>query len=220
MPTASRPAPPPRRARTVLWALGLVVAACAPLPDPAAGPVKPLPNGGPKGMAPLSVPQLPGTGVRPSDEAAHAFAIGFLDALQPKSVAERREYCGYFYTRSDGAIAATPPRPGTFATCDMPAPDPRLGVFASYHTHGAFGPGYDNEVPSVTDLLSDFDFGIDGYVSTPGGRVWHVDFGSRTTRQVCGLRCVTADPRFRPVGEGAIRTSYGLPGLARRASGF
>lgn len=157
---------------------------------------------------------------RPSDAQAHAFARAFLDSIQQPSIADRVEYCGYFYVTGDGSLAATPPRRGTFATCDMPSPRPGSGIYASYHTHGAFGKDYDNEVPSVTDLLSDFDFGLDGYVSTPGGRVWHVDHGTRSTRQVCGRGCVFVDPGFVPVGERAIRASYTLPQLGQRAGGY
>jgi hypothetical protein len=98
----------------------------------------------------------------------------------------------------------------------MPAPDRSLGVFASYHTHGAFGSEYDNEVPSATDLLSDFDFGIDGYISTPGGRVWRVEHQTRSTRQLCGLGCVFVDPNWQPVDEGGVRTTYTVAGLQQR----
>ncbi len=189
------------------------ISACAPLPEPVP-PKSDVSNG--QGLtridtrpAPVAPPQD-----TPDDQAVHAFAKAFLDGLQPRSVAQRAEYCGYFYLDADGRMAGTPPRRGTFASCDMPGPFE--GVFASYHTHSAFDPDYDNEVPSETDLLSDFDFGIDGYVSTPGGRVWHVDHGTRTTAQICGLGCVYQDPGFRPVGEAGIRARFTLQQLARR----
>jgi hypothetical protein len=70
----------------------------------------------------------------------------------------------------------------------------------------------------VIDLTSDFDFGIDGYVSPPGGRVWLVDFQTRTTLQLCGLRCVTSDPGFLPQDEDKIRQSYSVQTLQRRSS--
>jgi hypothetical protein len=98
----------------------------------------------------------------------------------------------------------------------MPEPLAGQGIIASYHTHGAFAPGFDNEVPSEIDLTSDFDYGIDGYVSTPGGRVWLVDFQTKSTVQVCGLRCVTSDVGYRPVGESTIQTSYTLQALRNR----
>jgi hypothetical protein len=156
----------------------------------------------------------------PSGPVIDNFARNFLDTLQVRSIAERREHCGYFFIGSDGRLQASPPRPGTFAACDMPAPLAGQGIVASYHTHGAFGRQYDNEVPSVIDLTSDFDFGIDGYVSTPGGRVWLVDFQTRTTRQLCGLRCVTSDPGFVPQEEASIRQSYTVQTLQRRSSIF
>lgn len=152
----------------------------------------------------------------PSGAAVDQFAVAFLNTIQARSFASRAEYCGYFFIGSDGRLQATTPIRGTFASCEMPAPQVGQGIIASYHTHGAYALGYDNEVPSVVDLVSDFDFGIDGYVSTPGGRVWLVDFQTRSTRQLCGLGCVMVDPGFRPQGESGIQTRYTLQDLQRR----
>lgn len=156
----------------------------------------------------------------PSGLSVDNFARNFLNNVQVRSISERREYCGYFFIDRDGRLQGTPPRPGTFASCSMPAPQRGQGIIASYHTHGAYGRGFDNEVPSVVDLTSDFDFGIDGYVSTPGGRVWLVDFQTLSTRQLCGPRCVTSDPGFVPQNDAGIRSSYTLQTLQRRTSLF
>ena len=152
-----------------------------------------------------------------SDQAAvDAFAKTFLDSIQAQSIADRREYCGYFFRDASGAVKATQPRRGTFATCSMPVPTRGSGIFASYHTHGAFGRQYDNEVPSTTDLLSDFQLGLDGYISTPGGRIWRVSNETRTATQLCGLGCVTRDPGFVPRDEAGVRRVYTLGTLAQR----
>lgn len=156
----------------------------------------------------------------PSGPAVDAFARDYLNTLQARSFAGRREYCGYFFIDTAGRLQATPPRTGTFASCLMPEPRVGQGIIASYHTHGSFARQYDNEVPSVVDLESDFDYGIDGYVSTPGGRIWLVDFQTLSTRQVCGLRCVRSDPNFRPQNEASIRTSYTYRALQQRSRGF
>ncbi len=209
------------RLRLILLVLTTtLIASCGPVPAPNSPKGEPL-NGQSltridTGAQPASAPVASPLAFSPDDAAAYAFARAFLDGLQPRSIAARAEYCGYFFVGPDGQIAATPPRRGSFAACDMPAPRPGDAVFASYHTHSAFDPRYDNEVPSVTDLLSDFEFAIDGYVSTPGGRVWHVDFGSQSTEQICGLRCVYQDPGFRPLGESGIRARYTLPQLRQR----
>lgn len=156
----------------------------------------------------------------PSGPVVDNFAVNFLNSIQAQSIAERREYCGYIFIGADGFLQATTPRAGSFASCDMPAPRRGQGIIASYHTHGAYGRGYDNEVPSSIDLISDFDYGLDGYVSTPGGRVWLVDFQTLTTRQLCGLGCVVSDPGFRPQGEAGIRPVFTLPDLQRRSAQF
>lgn len=156
----------------------------------------------------------------PSRAAVDNFAAGFLVTLQARSFAGQREYCGYIFVDGAGRLQATPPRAGTFASCLMPEPRVGQGIIASYHTHGSYDRRYDNEVPSVVDLQSDFDYGIDGYVSTPGGRIWLVDFQTKSTRQICGLGCVAIDPNFRPQNDGDIRASYTLPALQRRSNGF
>lgn len=145
---------------------------------------------------------------------ADAFARDFLDSLQAQSFAERREWCGYFYLDASGTIAASPPIRGTLASCSQPAP-PSI-AFASYHTHGAFDLGYDNEVPSPEDLMSDFRFNLQGYVATPGGRVWRIDPVLQTAVLVCGPSCVAVDPQFLPIDEAGIRVSYSLPDLRAR----
>lgn len=150
----------------------------------------------------------------PSTAAANAFAVAFLNDLNLMSFRERREFCGYFLVDEDGTISATPPNRGELASCGSPYPGPT--AFATYHTHGAFDRGYDNEVPSDADLLSDFSLGFDGYVATPGGRVWHVEFDDRTARQVCGLGCIAMDPGFVPVDEAGIRQTYTLPQIRQR----
>jgi hypothetical protein len=147
----------------------------------------------------------------------NTFARNFLDSIQAQSIADRREYCGYFFRNAEGEVKATPPRRGTFASCSMPVPRRGDGIFASYHTHGAYGRQYDNEVPSTTDLLSDFQLGLDGYISTPGGRIWHVSSTTRDARQVCGLGCVTRDPGFVPRNEGNVRQRYTIVSLNQRA---
>lgn len=193
-------------------AVVLLLAACAAGPPqvpetgggPSPAPGAALPAGDPAtGATTTRLPSArPSLAVVPPPAAqADAFAVAFLDTLQARSFVGRREYCGYFLM-TGGAIGATPPIPGTLASCSQPPPPPN--AFASYHTHGAFDAAYDNEVPSPEDMLGDFAFGIDGYISTPGGRVWRVEVDERAALQVCGLGCVAVDPGFVPRNEAAI----------------
>lgn len=163
----------------------------------------------------VTTPVLQSSGP-PTQLQKDAFAVAFLDTIQAQSIAERREFCGFLFVDTNGIVRASPPVRGTFAACNMPAPTRRSGAFASYHTHGAYGPQFDNEVPSVTDLESDFRLGLDGYVSTPGGRVWRVNHLSRDTVQLCGLGCVTSDPDFVPRNESGVFARYSLVQLALR----
>ena len=190
------------RAAAITAALALSACAAPTLPVAPVPPTAPLP-GAPAVASTAAVLQpLQGLAVTaPPAAQADAFAVAFLDSIQAQSFAGQREYCGYFLMVG-GRIMATDPIPGTTASCTQPAPPPN--AFASYHTHGAFDAAYDNEVPSPEDMLGDFAFGIDGYISTPGGRVWRVEVDERAAIQVCGLGCVAVDRGFIPRNEASI----------------
>lgn len=125
------------------------------------------------------------------------FAVAHLDEVQRLSIRDGVEYCGLFGYDSSGKLAATPARRGERDGCE-PALEPEgFEVIASYHTHGAYALDADTEVPSVEDLLADFEEGIDGYIATPGGRIWLNLAEERRSFQLCGKGCVQADPAFR-----------------------
>ncbi len=81
-------------------------------------------------------------------------------------------------------------------------------ITASYHTHGAFSTSYYNEVPSVDDIEGDEAEGIDGWVATPGGRLWYIDTEDMVLSQICGIGCLPKDPRFIKGDMGHIAQSY------------
>lgn len=171
----------------IVWAVVLSVAACAP--------------------GRIRAPE--------PDADFTARAVGFLDGLQGPSFAEDREYCGYFGLDRDGNFAATPPVTGGEAFCEPLLPSD-LKVVASYHTHGAYGPEHDAEVPSPEDVDSDVAEGVFGYVSTPGGRVWLIDWRTGTATQVCGPFCVSSDPAYDPRQAGPVGRVYSRSNLAAR----
>ena len=144
-----------------------------------------------------------------------ARAVGFLDGLQDPSFELDREFCGYFGLDAAGSFVATPPIQGGEAFCEPVIPD-YMDVGASYHTHGAYGPEHDAEVPSPEDVDSDMAEGVFGYVSTPGGRVWLIDWRDGTARQVCGASCVTVDPDFDARQAGPVGQVYTRESLAIR----
>lgn len=141
------------------------------------------------------------------------FARDFLGRLQIRTVVENREYCGYFGRDPEGKIRATRPRRGKYDGCILDIPPVALKVFASYHSHASMDPDSYNEIPSRLDLRSDIDAGMDGYVSTPGGRLWFNDHRAKRTRQLCGIGCLPQDPSFRPGKFMKVRRSYSLDDL-------
>ena len=145
------------------------------------------------------------------------FAAAFFDKIQIKSIMENVEYCGYFGIDADGKIAATRAKRGLRDSCEPEEPPIDFDILASYHTHGAHSVDADIEVPSVEDMLADIDEGIDGYIATPGGRMWLNLIDEEVAYMLCGPGCVTADARFRECQAFLPEPDYTLRELEIRA---
>jgi uncharacterized protein DUF4329 len=146
------------------------------------------------------------------------FVKSFFDKLQPTSFAQGREYCGYFgFDRNDNFIATKPTRGGRDG-CLAAEPPEDMDIFASYHTHGSYDPDADSEVPSDVDMRADADENIDGYIATPGGRIWFIATENRPIRatMICGLNCTVSDSKFKRGDFPQIRKSYTLPQIRMR----
>lgn len=144
-----------------------------------------------------------------------AFAKTTLNAVQPQSHAKNREYCGYIGL-VDGALAATPARKGWRHSCTPKDPIRDMQIIASYHTHAGFDETVDSEVPSVDDMFADEEEGIDGFVATPGGRLWHINTRTMVTQQICGIGCLIKDQSFVPNIFGPIKIKYTIDDLIER----
>ena len=102
-----------------------------------------------------------------------SFAKRQLSDLQERSFSRDQELCAIIFEDSEGELGTTPLVSGEKASCDIAYFDePGMAPVASFHTHGSFDLEYDSEVPSMLDMQSDIESGIDGYISTPGGRLW------------------------------------------------
>ncbi|MEL6618895.1 MAG: DUF4329 domain-containing protein [Pseudomonadota bacterium] len=156
-------------------------------------------------MAPRATPQSP---------AEIAFMSRIFNDIQPASIAEAREFCGLIGLDADGTLVASEPRRGRASSCLPPAPqNVDFTVLASYHTHGAWNPEYLTEIPSFEDMATDIEDGTDGYIATPGGRMWYVDARNRIARQVCGLGCLVPDRAYQPDPDFPVSTTYTLDDL-------
>ncbi|MEX0338245.1 MAG: DUF4329 domain-containing protein [Arenibacterium sp.] len=162
---------------------------------------------------------IPG-GAPAQDAAEVAFAKSVLSQLQSPSFQSNREFCGMIGETEEGRLVASKPKRGGRDGCRPNDPRDAVEVFASFHTHAGFDEGADSELPSVEDVLSDMDEGVDGYLATPGGRCWFIDGQSGSVRQICGLGCLPQDPDFVPGVFGPIRKRYSLGELERRAGQF
>ncbi len=156
-------------------------------------------------MAPRALAQSP---------AEVSFVAALFNDLQAQSIAEDREYCGLIGVDAAGTLIATAPQRGRVSSCLPPAPaSVSFVVLASYHTHGAWSPDYFTEVPSFADMRTDIEDGTDGYIATPGGRMWYVDARNQIARQICGLNCLVPDPSHIEDPAFPVRATYTLDDL-------
>jgi len=130
------------------------------------------------------------------DGAELQLAKSVLAEAQVLSFRNNREYCGYIVLDENNQMRATKLTKGRKASCladDFPED---WTPIASFHTHGAHVDGESFETPSYSDAEGDEGEGVDGYVATPGGRLWYIDSQDRQIGLICGLNCLPADPRF------------------------
>lgn len=149
--------------------------------------------------------------VPPHDEVA-AVKERF-EPLQQLSFATRFEYCGYMGFDVHQELAFTEMLRGGHNGCTPEMPAEGLVLIASMHTHGAYDADVPAEFPTSLDMESDREEGVNGYVATPGGRLWYIDSTSMIAVQLCGLGCLPQDPNFHAGDDGPIDKSYSYADL-------
>lgn len=141
--------------------------------------------------------------------------IAFFTDLQELSFKKRSEFCGFVGHDADGSLIASEPVRGDRDSCPLEWPAD-IAVIASYHTHGTFDFTYYNEMPSDTDMLSDQSLGVNGWIATPGGRLWFVNSGRMVAKQVCGVGCLPVAPNFYKAQAGDVAKVYTFDALVER----
>jgi len=145
------------------------------------------------------------------------FATTHLDKVQRLSIRDNIEYCGLLMINNVGKISATKAQAGDRGSCDIESEfSEGMMILASYHTHGAYSADADTEVPSIEDLEGDFEEGIDGYISTPAGRVCVNRDEDKKSYILCDVSCVMADPDFKVCPRFLPAESYTIETLEQR----
>ncbi|WP_439136627.1 DUF4329 domain-containing protein [Roseicyclus sp.] len=162
----------------------------------------------------LSLLSAPAARAQSGQEAA--FVLGLMESMNALSVRFNREVCGYILRHPNGAYSSTKVSWGGLASCASLPIEEGMEVVSSWHTHAAYAVDYDGEVPSIQDVEGDMSLGVNGWVGTPGGRLWFVDGLNGTMRQFCGRGCLPEDPNFVPEDHGAVFESYTLDRLYTR----
>ena len=155
---------------------------------------------------------------RAQDAAETAFVMALMESMNQLSIRFDREVCGYVLRDPDGRYRSTKVSWGGAASCASLPVGPGVTVVSSWHTHAAWAEGYDNEVPSVQDVEGDMSRGINGWVGTPGGRLWFVDGRTGTMTQTCPQSdyCLPQDPGYVPGVPAPVAKTYTLDELYRR----
>ena len=147
------------------------------------------------------------------------YARDTLAGLQQPSITRNQEYCGVIYEDEAGKLHTSEIYEGKRAECEFDWGLP-LGnhVVASFHTHGGYDFDYDSEVPSVEDLASDVGARIDGFIATPGGRIWYNDWQEETSTQLCGEGCLAQDRRQAAAPKEDLAPTYTIADLQARGA--
>ncbi len=140
-------------------------------------------------------------------------------SMNQQSITHNREVCGYIVRTPSGDLDISKVSWGGPAACATIPVEPGYTILSSWHTHAAWAPGYDGEVPSTIDVEGDMQMGVNGWVATPGGRLWFIDGQSGFMYQVCGRNCLPSDPGFYPQEHGPVEKQYTLAELRRRFAG-
>ena len=145
------------------------------------------------------------------------YARSTLADLQEISIARNQEFCGVIYEDERGTLHSSRVYEGERAACAFDWGLP-LGnnVVASFHTHGGYDRDFDSEIPSVEDLANDIDARVDGFISTPGGRLWRVSWQEENVTQICSAGCLPHDPNYPGTHRQSLQQSYGFEELKLR----
>jgi hypothetical protein len=152
------------------------------------------------------------------DNAEIQFVKRVFAQLQPLSFKENREFCGYIGYDAAGDLMASNAARGDESSCLADDPPAEMEIIASYHTHGAASEEHYGEIPSGADTEGDEEEGIDGWVATPGGRLWYNDSTDMVASQICSVGCLEQDPNFFVGIDGQIAQSYSYDDLVERIS--
>ncbi len=150
---------------------------------------------------------------QPRTNAEISFAKHTLNKAQTLSFQNNVEYCGYIGVDKNGGFTHTPFTKGKKSYCKAQAIDDEFIILASFHTHGTYSEDHESEIPSSDDLKADIMEGLDGYISTPGGRLWYSDAETKSVRLICNEACVKQDVNYEPFPETVIEQSYTLEQL-------
>lgn len=159
-----------------------------------------------------TVPQAP---ARAQSAGETAYVMALLRAMNQLSIRFDREVCGFILRDADGAYSSTKVSWGGAASCASLPIAPGVTPVSSWHTHAAWDPAYDGEVPSIQDVEGDMALGVNGWVATPGGRLWVVDGATGAIRQHCDRDCLPSDPDFG-ADDGPVPQALTLEGLYAR----
>jgi Domain of unknown function (DUF4329) len=149
-------------------------------------------------------------------EPEAALVQAMFRVMNAQSIAYDREVCGHILRNPAGRLEVSKVSWGGPASCAMTPTPAGYQVVSSWHTHAAWAQGYDNEVPSLIDVEGDLSQGINGWLATPGGRLWYINGQTGEIHQYCGAECLPSDPNSQMDARGPVDKHYTLSELRAR----
>jgi hypothetical protein len=98
-----------------------------------------------------------------------------VNAINPTSIQQNKEYAGRVVQNADGSYSTTGPNPGTTASSNPGTVPDGTKNAARYHTHGGNDPHYDNEHFSPQDKTNARNDHVPSFVGTPSGAIKKFD---------------------------------------------
>jgi len=122
-------------------------------------------------------------GLQPGDkfQYEHEVTIDFEKFINPRSIAENREYASWIYRDENGQYTYTNPRPGTESSSHPGLRPSGVDVTAVTHTHGAPDPRFNSEEFSPQDATFANKQNVNIYVATPNRNI--LLYNPKETRQ-------------------------------------
>lgn len=111
------------------------------------------------------------------------------------------EYCGYVIIDKSQRTSIKYNK-GDNNGCITPLVYPPSVIVAGFHTQSSYKSGILSEIPSRQDFAATRKDGVDNFIGTPHGILWHIPPDATVAIKVCGpVTCLQSEPGAPKIAE-------------------